>query len=126
MLIVTAGSLIAGGSISEFHATKEDGAVLLEWATISENGLSHFRIERKADQSRWKKIDDVRAKGQSSSRQTYEFLDSSIFKASEANFTYRLVMVDTNGTETIYNTTASASAAHWHRPRVCGKAPPTR
>jgi hypothetical protein len=108
-------SLWAGGTICEFHATRQEGTVLLEWATESEESLAKFEIFRSNDQSIWIKIGEQTASGKSSSKRYYTYIDNSIFKTFEANFYYKLVLVDQSGQRTTYPTTASVSGSSGFR-----------
>jgi hypothetical protein len=108
-------ALWAGGKICEFHATRQEGAVLLEWATESEEGLSKFEILRSNNQNTWLKIGDLSATGYASSKRYYSYIDNSIFKTNEANFYYKLILIDKNGTRTAYPVTASISGSSGFR-----------
>ena len=113
LLFVT--SLIAGGKICEFHATRQQGTVLLEWATESEENLAKFEILRSNEQNNWIKIGEQTASGQTSSKRYYSYIDNTIFKTNEANFNYKLVLVDENGQRTEYPITASVSGSSGFR-----------
>ena len=110
--LLIAGSVHATDIICEFHATKQESAVLLEWATESESDLSRFEIQRSSDQNNWQKIGDKRAHGRSTSKRYYNFLDNNIFKKSnESNFYYRLVLIDQNGNRLTHHIIATASGS---------------
>ena len=98
--------LWAGARIVDFHARRETGRVVLEWTTEEEINLERFIIQRSTDKNNnnWTQIGEVKSKsGTSSTRQTYTFIDESIFKNNISTFYYRLVMKDKNGQTTPYN-----------------------
>lgn len=111
-LLLLAASAQAADTISEFHATKQESAVLIEWATESENNLAKFEVQRSNDQTNWQKIGDKRAHGRSTSKRYYNFLDTNIYKKSnEANFYYRLVLVDQSGNRITHPVVATVSGS---------------
>lgn len=86
--------------IKSFEATKLDRAVNLDWTTSSEVNGSHFEIERSQDLNYWTSIGTVKAVGESSIDQDYEFLDDKLplnARNDHKIFYYRLLMVDNDG-----------------------------
>jgi hypothetical protein len=76
-----------------FNAIKLDEKALLTWATVREENLSYFAIERSNDSIKFSQIGFVKALGNSLITQKYEFIDES--PLSGTNY-YRLRIVDEN------------------------------
>ena len=88
--------LYSSAVINNFYAERdESGSVILYWTTTDESvDLSCFEIERKTSTtSQWIKIGEKQASGPAD----YTFIDKSIFKTNQYDFTYRLVMINQNG-----------------------------
>jgi hypothetical protein len=86
--------------IRSFEVSKLDRTVMLDWTTSSEVNGSHFEIERSQDFSSWTNIGTVKAVGESSTEQKYNFLDEALplnTREDHKNFYYRLKMVDNDG-----------------------------
>jgi hypothetical protein len=73
---------------------KDDGSVLLSWATSQEVNAGYFDVERSSDQSGWLKLGSVKAKGNSSTTSNYNFSDKLPLDGPGY---YRLKMVDLDG-----------------------------
>ena len=76
-----------------FEANCEDGRVHLAWSTTSEQGSSHFMIERSSDGDSYSTIGQVQAAGQSVSLIDYAFWDERPLGSAY----YRLQLVDLDG-----------------------------
>jgi hypothetical protein len=83
--------------MGEFTASKQGTGTKLNWETITETNTSHFEIEKSTDGTNFSKIGNVTAKGNSTDKTNYSYLDMS---ASSAVVYYRLKMVDLDGTAT--------------------------
>lgn len=103
--------LSASAAVSEFHATRQDNAVLLEWATDSESGLKAFELQRSVDQSSWQKIGTVSAVGETTEESRYSYIDNSVYKPAESNFYYRIVLVYDSGQRVVHDTVVSVSGS---------------
>ena len=77
-----------------FTASPTDKAVELEWMTGSEQGSSHFVVERSTDDVHYAPIGQVAAAGSSTSPLAYRFTDRE--PASGLNY-YRIQQVDLDG-----------------------------
>lgn len=85
-------------SLFDFTAQKQGrGSVALAWQTASEQNTSYFLVERSTDGSRYTPLGKVDAAGNSSSKQSYSFLDDKT-DSRMARYYYRLKMVDADGT----------------------------
>ena len=76
-----------------FEANCDDGRVHLAWSTTSEQGSSHFMIERSSDGDSYSTIGQVQAAGQSVSLIDYAFWDERPLGSAY----YRLQLVDLDG-----------------------------
>lgn len=88
--------------LNNFEARGSGCSVALNWNTANEQNFDHFEIERGIERS-YTMIGSVKAKGDNSA---YAFTDA---KPATGVNTYRLKMVDADGTST-YSEVASANA----------------
>lgn len=104
--------LISSAQISEFNAQRTDGQVILEWITTQESNVLRFDIERSTDTVPWQKIGSKNAVGESNTPREYTFVDNfSIFKTTQSNFYYRLIIVSKDGQRTPHNVIATISGS---------------
>jgi hypothetical protein len=83
-------------TLLDFKAEFNNGAVLVKWKTVQEEGTSHFNVMKSEDGMNWNKIGSV-ASNNTSNVSLYTFNDE--FPAAK-NY-YRLQQVDINGTITL-------------------------
>jgi hypothetical protein len=81
-------------ALTDFKASKQHNAVLLQWQTASEQNSASFIIERSADGKDFDAIGNVRAAGNSTTNKSYRYEDASPLKG---NNYYRLKQVDADG-----------------------------
>ncbi len=81
-------------NLVSFTATKQSGAVTLNWSTSQEQNSQFFIVERSADSRAWQPIGTINAAGNSNTTKKYMLTDNS--PASGINY-YRLKQVDING-----------------------------
>jgi hypothetical protein len=110
-ILVLSSLLVASGYISEFHATRQNNAVLLEWATDSESGLKAFELQRSCDQSSWLKIGSVSAAGETTEKTYYSYIDNSVYKPTEYSFYYQIVLIYQSGQKVTHDTIVSVSGS---------------
>jgi hypothetical protein len=92
-----------------FDAIKQNGAVLLTWATTKESNNSHFDVMRSIDGTTWTKVGSVQGNGNSSSIHYYSYIDNQSIALTAY---YKIVQVDYNGDS--YSTNIkSKSGDHW-------------
>jgi len=86
--------------VEMLHVAAEcaNGQPLIEWATGSERGSSHFIVERSGDNAAWTTVARVSAAGESSNLTDYMVLDP--LPAPYGAY-YRIKQVDADGTELI-------------------------
>ncbi|SEJ16019.1 hypothetical protein SAMN05216327_106401 [Dyadobacter sp. SG02] len=82
-------------TLVSFGVSTQEEHVRLSWATSSEVKSDQFEIQRSADGKKWSALGTVKAKGESSTRKEYTYLDEQP-KAGD-NF-YRLKMIDQDQT----------------------------
>ncbi len=78
----------------DFQVNKKEKSILVNWTTNSEKQVDHFEIERGFDAKAFGKIGEVKAKGNSTEKLSYDFIDNQLF--NNATY-YRLKMVDADG-----------------------------
>jgi hypothetical protein len=86
--------------LSDFNAEKlNEFSSLLTWKTSTEVNSDFFEIERSTDSKFWETIATVKAKGDSKSRVSYEYIDNNITlsRSKENIYYYKLRMVDRDG-----------------------------
>jgi hypothetical protein len=81
-------------TLSSFTSSIQNQAALLNWATESEVNFDYFSVEKRTNNSEFKEIGRVPAKG-GNTKTLYNFSDRNI--SFETNY-YRLKMVDKDGT----------------------------
>lgn len=84
--------------LASFTGRLEDGVVVLDWATASEQHASHFEVQRSGDGSSFEPIGKVAAQGNSNQVVNYTFTDPQ--PLAGMNY-YRLRMVDIDQRSTL-------------------------
>lgn len=86
-------------TLISFTAIKSEGTVVLNWETTQETNSDRFEIQRSRDGKAWFALGSVKAKGESTIKQTYSFTDLHVENSSlpKENL-YRLKMIDRDGT----------------------------
>ncbi len=78
----------------QFTAEKVNVSGLLKWSTLTEQNVDRYAIERSEDGSNYIEIGSVKAKGNSTVKQSYSFTD---LKPMSGNNVYRIRSVDHDG-----------------------------
>lgn len=89
--------------ILSFDAKEDDGAVLVEWATATEQDNDHFSVERSRDGAGFVELGIVDALGNSDQTGRYTFIDREPLDGWSY---YRLRQIDIDGSETYSNAVA--------------------
>ncbi len=105
LFIIISSVIYAGAQLIYFNATSKDGNVILEWKTSSETNLNYFVIERAAASGSFIPIARIEPRAD----KTYEYIDQTAFKSLDAVYTYRLKIVDNDGSVSY---SATISVAH--------------
>ncbi|GAA4379023.1 T9SS type A sorting domain-containing protein [Hymenobacter koreensis] len=103
----------------KFGARATEAGVALNWQTATEQNTRSFEIERAAAGKPFAKIGAVAAAGESANRLDYSYLDAT---AAPGSYTYRLRMLDNDGTFT-YSTVANATVVSSTAPLLVGAYP---
>lgn len=106
LLIFGASVIFAGAQLLYFNASSHDGNIILEWKTSSETNLKHFVVERKSANGNFIQLAIVEPRPD----KTYEYVDQTAFKSTDAVYTYRLKIVDYDGNVSY---SAQTSVAHY-------------
>jgi hypothetical protein len=85
--------IYAGAELVSFNAKSQNGNVVLNWQTSSETNLKHFVVERKSVDGSYFDIAIVEPR----SDKNYQYIDQSAFKTLDAVYSYRLRIVDNDG-----------------------------
>ena len=93
-VLVIVSAVYAGAYLYDFKGRPENGDVRLEWKTLEEVNLQNFIIERKSYQTSYIEVATIPPKGDNS---FYSYLDESAYKTEGLIFTYRIKIVDNNG-----------------------------
>ncbi len=80
--------------LTSFNATVSGNSVRLNWSTATELNNSGFDIERKTQNSEWKKIGFVKGAGTTTVVQNYSFTDKEL---TSGKYSYRLKQIDFDG-----------------------------
>ena len=83
-----------------FDATPENNQVNLIWQTATENNSDYFTVEKSQNGIDFIKVMDVKAAGQSTTKQTYHGTDTQPFEGVSY---YRLKQTDLNGDSKYYS-----------------------
>lgn len=105
LLFIVVSVIYAGTQLIYFTASSKDGNVILEWKTSSETNLDYFVIERANTTGNFIPLARVEPRPD----KTYEFVDQTAFKTSDALYVYRLKIVDKDGSIAY---SATVSVAH--------------
>ena len=80
--------------LTSFTAAPFGNKVDLKWKTAIEVNNNGFEIERKSNNSEWKKVGYIKGNGNSNKSTEYSFIDLPV---GDVNFQYRLKQIDFNG-----------------------------
>lgn len=105
-LLVSPTFLFGGARIVDFEASQQNNTIIVQWASEFEYGVLKYVIERSVNNSNWETKKEIEAygDGESNTRQNYSYVDKSIFKSTQSHFSYRLKIVDKNGSVSYYGT----------------------
>lgn len=93
LFLITLSVIYAGAELVSFSAKSQNGNVVLNWQTSSETNLKHFVVERKSVDGSYFDIAVVEPR----SDKNYQYIDQSAFKTLDAVYSYRLRIVDNDG-----------------------------
>ncbi len=93
LFLITISVIYAGVELISFTAKSQNGNVILNWQTASETNLKNFVVERKSVDGNFFEIAVVEPK----SDKNYQYIDQSAFKTLDAVYSYRIKIVDNDG-----------------------------
>lgn len=93
LFLITITVIYAGVELISFTAKSQNGNVILNWQTATETNLKNFVVERKSVDGNFFEIAVVEPK----SDRNYQYIDQSAFKTLDAVYSYRLKIVDNDG-----------------------------
>ncbi len=111
ILLLTMTVVFASAVIVDFKGETSRNKISLKWSTLSEVNCKEFRIERGLDQKIFQKIGTVPGAGNSSMKRDYEYDDRSVFRTAENTFYYRIIIIDTNGSESAFSEIVGVTAS---------------
>ncbi len=85
--------------LSEFTANEINGAVELNWETVSEKNNYGFDVERRKGNDEYKKIFFMPGAGTTNQHQVYSYLDKDV---TSGYYYYRLKQLDMNGSSVFH------------------------
>jgi hypothetical protein len=96
LITLSASVALAGAILNRFVASRStNGDVVVEWTTGTESDVKYFEVQRMAGaQGEYTALGFIQPKGSNSS---YQFVDRSAYKASDAIYKYRLSIVNQDG-----------------------------
>ncbi len=94
IFLLAVGTAFAGAFMEFFYAKSENGNIKLEWKTSDESNLKQFVIERRTAQGGFISLQTMAPKGSNS---FYTYLDEAAYKTQDVVFSYRLKIVDNDG-----------------------------
>ena len=103
-------------NLKSFNALVRNQKVHLSWNTVSEINNDYFQIERSEDGKHFSAIAKVIGKGNSTSVQTYGFIDQPLVSGQQDLY-YRIKQVDKDGAAK-YSETVSVKLADLHAPVI--------
>ncbi len=84
--------------LTSLRAVKQNTNAVLSWITASERNASQFIVERSMDRRRFDAVGSVRATGNSSVSNSYQFTDNNVGRVAMGKTVYyRLRIVDADG-----------------------------
>ena len=70
-----------------------------------------FQIERGLDQNSFRKIDVIKANGNSIDRNDYKYMDATVFRPTQNTFLYRIKIINNDGTSSVFSETVKVKPA---------------
>jgi len=89
--------VFAGAVITEFKGEKGLNKVTLKWKSKAETNLKGYEIERSLDEVSWAQIGFVKVQEMTGAENSYSYVDRSVFKSVTRTFSYRLKILDNDG-----------------------------
>ena len=94
-----------------FNASCISNETKIEWQTASEHNTTHFVVERSFEGTKWEKLGEVTAAGNSTSILNYSFIDTAL--VARALTYYRLKQLDIDGKSETFGPVSSDCAIEY-------------
>lgn len=102
ILSLLVAGLFGGATIIDFSGYSEASRIVVQWTSITEQGLQGYEIQRSMDGQNFNRLGFLDARGANTG---YTYVDDSVFaKLSGRVYYYRLKIVNLDGTQEISNT----------------------
>jgi hypothetical protein len=99
LIVITFSAIYAGALLTNFSVKSQDGNVVVSWQTSSETDVKDFVIQRSSVKGGWVDIATIEPEADHS----YEYVDQSAYKTTDAIYYYQLKIVDYNGSVSYSN-----------------------
>jgi hypothetical protein len=93
LFLISITVVYSGVELIRFTAKSLNGNVVLNWQTATETNLKHFVVERRSVEGNFFEIAIVEPR----SDKNYQYVDQSAFKTLDAVYSYRIKIVDNDG-----------------------------
>jgi hypothetical protein len=94
ILLISTAITFAGASIIKFSAkSQSDGSISIFWQATIETNLKHYEIERRTVNGGFGWIATIEPEAD----KNYEYIDNNAYKSSASVYSYRLRIVDNDG-----------------------------
>jgi len=110
-VLIILSQVFAGAVIVDFKGIASRNQITIKFSTMSEVNCKEFILERSLDQKTFNKVANIEANGNSNIKKDYEFIDKSVFRATDNTFYYRIKIVDTNGAVSVYSDMIAVTAS---------------
>ena len=108
---ISEGAYALPVELISFNANCISNETKIEWQTASEHNTSHFVVERSFEGTKWEKLGEVTAAGNSTSILNYSFIDTAL--GARALTYYRLEQLDIDGKSETFGPVSSDCAIEY-------------
>ena len=92
-ILFIVSALYAGVNLLTYSVKSQDGNIVISWQTASETNLRNYVIERRTVKGNFIELASIEPRAD----KTYEYVDKSAYKSSDAVYVYKVVCVDNDG-----------------------------
>jgi hypothetical protein len=93
LIILAFSAVYAGVILTSFDVKSQNGNVIISWQTSSESNVNYFAVERKSVKGNFVELAQI----QPQADHTYEYVDQSAYKTTDAVYVYHIKIVDNDG-----------------------------
>ncbi|MFK7922378.1 MAG: PKD domain-containing protein [Bacteroidia bacterium] len=91
------GTQVLPVEYASFEVAQNNGDVILDWATLSEQNNDRFEVMRSVDQTNWEAVGAVLAQSGNAATKNYQFADRQAASLAADKIYYQLKQIDYNG-----------------------------